>query len=55
MDSFFENVNKHRAEGRELAPGEAIENLILEFQPQSSEPMLAACLAVPATDATSAL
>jgi putative SOS response-associated peptidase YedK len=44
MDSFFENVNKHRAEGRELGPGEAVENLILEFRPQSSKPMLAACL-----------
>ena len=44
MDSFFENVNKHRAEGRDLAPGEGIENMILEFRPQSSQPMLAACL-----------
>ena len=44
MDSFFENVNRHRAEGRELEPGEEVENLILEFKPQSSQPMLAACL-----------
>lgn len=44
MDAFFENVNKHRAEARELGPGEAVENLILEFRPQSSQPMLAACL-----------
>ena len=44
MDSFFENVNRHRAEARELGPGEALENLILEFRPQSSEPMLVACL-----------
>jgi putative SOS response-associated peptidase YedK len=44
MDAFFENVNRHRAEGRELGVGEAVENLILEFRPQSSEPMLAACL-----------
>jgi hypothetical protein len=44
MDAFFENVNRHRAEGRELGAGEEVENLILEFRPQSSEPMLAACL-----------
>jgi putative SOS response-associated peptidase YedK len=44
MDAFFENVNRHRAEGRELGAGEDVENLILEFRPQSSEPMLAACL-----------
>ena len=44
MDAFFENVNKHRAEGRALDPGEVVENLILEFRPQSSQPMLAACL-----------
>jgi putative SOS response-associated peptidase YedK len=44
MDSFFENVNRHKAEGRDLGAGEEVENLILEFKPQSSEPMLAACL-----------
>lgn len=44
MDAFFENVNRHRAEGRELGPSEGVENLILEFKPQSSQPMLAACL-----------
>jgi len=44
MDSFFENVNRHKAEGRVLGAGEEVENLILEFRPQSSEPMLAACL-----------
>ncbi|HKW82619.1 MAG TPA: SOS response-associated peptidase family protein, partial [Burkholderiaceae bacterium] len=43
-DAFYENVNRHRAEGRELAPDEKVENLVLEFRPQTSRPMLIACL-----------
>ena len=44
LNAFFENVNRHRAEGRELAPGEAVENLVLEFRPRPTQNMLAACL-----------
>ena len=43
-NAFFENVNKHRAEGRELREGEAVENVVLEFQPRPSQDMLLACL-----------
>lgn len=44
VTSFFENVNRHRAEGRELADGERPENLVLRFDPAGGEPMLVACL-----------
>lgn len=42
--SFFENVNRHRAEGRALAEGETVENLVLHFRPQDGREMLLACL-----------
>ena len=42
--AFFEHVNKHRAEGRELAPGEKVEDVILEFKPRPVQEMLVACL-----------
>lgn len=44
VDIFYENVNRHRAEGRELEPGEAISNVVLEFQPHPPQTMLVACL-----------
>ncbi|WP_247394814.1 SOS response-associated peptidase family protein [Ralstonia pseudosolanacearum] len=44
VDIFYENVNRHRAEGRELQPGEAVSNVVLEFQPQPPQTMLVACL-----------
>ncbi len=44
VDVFFENVNRHRAEGRELQAGEAVSNVVLEFQPQPPQTMLVACL-----------
>ena len=43
-NAFFENVSKHRMEGRELAPGEKEENVILEFRPQPTQEMIVACL-----------
>ncbi|GAB3377095.1 hypothetical protein GCM10027431_32600 [Lysobacter rhizosphaerae] len=43
-DAFYENVSRHAMEGRELAPGEKDENVILEFRPQTHQPMLIACL-----------
>ena len=44
VNAFYENVNVHRMEGRELHPGEAITNAILEFRPAPMQNMLVACL-----------
>ena len=44
VNAFFENVNEHRAEGRELRDGEDVKNLILEFRPRPTQDMLVACL-----------
>lgn len=43
-NAFFENVSRHRLEGRELAAGEKEENIILEFRPRPTQDMLIACL-----------
>ena len=43
-NAFYENVSRHRVEGRELGEGEAEENVILEFKPQPRQEMLIACL-----------
>jgi putative SOS response-associated peptidase YedK len=43
-NAFFENVSKHRMEGRELVPGEKEENGILEFRPRPTQDMIVACL-----------
>ena len=37
-------MNRHRAEGRELGPDEATENVVLEFRPRPTQDMLVACL-----------
>jgi putative SOS response-associated peptidase YedK len=44
MNAFYENVSRHRVEGRELAPGEKEENVILEFRPNPRQDMLVACV-----------
>lgn len=44
VTAFYENVNRHRTEGRELAVGEKAENVVLEFRPQPEQEMLVACL-----------
>lgn len=44
VNAFYENVARHRAEGRELREGEAQENVVLEFRPQPTQDMLVACL-----------
>ena len=44
VNAFYENVNRHKAEGRELAAGEEVENLVLEFRPRPTQDMLVACL-----------
>lgn len=43
-NAFFENVNRHRREGRELAEGEKVENEVLQFRPRPEHDMLVACL-----------
>jgi putative SOS response-associated peptidase YedK len=42
--AFYEHVKRHRSEGRELAPGEVEEDVVLEFRPQHGGEMLVACL-----------
>ena len=42
--TFFENVSKHKTEGRELAEGEKEENVVLEFKPRGLDTMFVACL-----------
>ena len=44
VNAFYENVNRHRMEDRELRPGEEIENAMLEFRPEPQQDMLVACL-----------
>jgi putative SOS response-associated peptidase YedK len=44
INAFYENVPRHRAEGRELREGEKAENLVLEFRPRPTQDMLVACL-----------
>jgi putative SOS response-associated peptidase YedK len=44
LNAFYENVKRHRVEGRELAEGEGEENVILEFRPRPTQDMLVACL-----------
>lgn len=44
VNAFYENVSRHKAEGRELAPGEKEENVVLEFKPTPTQDMLVACL-----------
>jgi putative SOS response-associated peptidase YedK len=44
IDSFFENVPRHLYEKRELAAGERATSVVLNFNPNSGEPMTVACL-----------
>lgn len=44
VNAFYENVPLHKALGRELAPGEAPQNAVLEFRPKPPQEMLVACL-----------
>jgi len=41
---FFEHVNRHRYEQRELRPGEKVEDMVIEFQPDGLDEMFVACL-----------
>jgi putative SOS response-associated peptidase YedK len=44
VESFYENVQLHVKERRELAPGEKSQNLVLQFTPNPPEAMFIACL-----------
>lgn len=44
VHAFFENVSKHKLEGRELAPGEKEQNVVLVFRLTPTQDMLVACL-----------
>ncbi|MHB1944278.1 MAG: SOS response-associated peptidase family protein [Metallibacterium sp.] len=44
VNAFYENVGRHRVEGRELAEGESETNVVLEFRPKPTQDMLVACL-----------
>jgi putative SOS response-associated peptidase YedK len=43
-DTFYENVSRHKVEGRELVKDEVEKNVVLEFRPQPRQDMLIACL-----------
>lgn len=44
VNSFFENVHRHRLEQRELGAGEKEESIVLEFNPNPTQDMYIACL-----------
>lgn len=44
VDAFYEHVNRHNAEGRELRDGEAPEDVVIAFEPNTHGTMLVACL-----------
>ena len=44
VNAFYENVNRHRVEGRELGADEKPENVVLAFNPKPQQDMLIACL-----------
>jgi putative SOS response-associated peptidase YedK len=44
VESFYENVKRHTMEHRELMPGEAEENVILQFKPEPAQTLYIACL-----------
>ena len=44
VNAFYENVSRRKIEGRELAPDEKEENVVLQFRPTPTQDMLVACL-----------
>lgn len=44
VDRFYENVQRHALEHRELREGEAPSNVVLQFSPEPAQSMLVACL-----------
>jgi putative SOS response-associated peptidase YedK len=51
VESFFENVKRHTMEHRDLKPGEAESNVVLQFKPEPAQAMYIACLWSHWTDA----
>jgi putative SOS response-associated peptidase YedK len=49
VETFYENVQLHAMEHRELAAGEQPQNVVLQFLPQPPQPMYIACLWSPWT------
>lgn len=43
-EAFYEHVERHKMEGRDLKPGEKSEDVVLQFKPQGLGLMLAACV-----------
>ena len=43
VTAFYENVERHKMEHRELAPGEESQNVRLEFRPEPAHDMVIAC------------
>ena len=44
VSTFYENVERHKMEHRELAEGEKSDNVVLEFRPKPEQDMVIACL-----------
>src|ERR1700688_4680921 len=44
VETFFENVQLHAMEHRELKAGEEAQNVVLQFTPEPAEPLLVVCL-----------
>lgn len=44
INSFYEHVWRHQAEGRALAPDEKEEDVVIQFRPNPSHDMVLACL-----------
>ena len=44
VSAFYENVERHNMEHRELLEGETSENVLLEFRPKPEQDMVIACL-----------
>ncbi len=44
VDRFYENVQRHTMEHRELREGEEASNVVLQFTPEPAQSMLVACL-----------
>jgi putative SOS response-associated peptidase YedK len=52
VESFYENVQLHASEHRELLPGESSRNVVLQFTPSPAQPLFVACLWSPWTDSS---
>ena len=44
VNAFYENVERHKMEHRDLREGEDSENVVLEFRPRPEQDMVIACL-----------